>query len=178
MKKIILLFVIGLISLNTFSQKLVTKTDEFTGVKTTETKVEKLISKGMIASSVLKYSFLKLNDTIYFNARMELNGGKTVFAIGKDFRIIFILEDKTKITIKSKDHIVSKQGGARDGFYGSALYGVKSKYYFENEEDIQKLKNTLIKKARVYTDEGYFEKNVKAKAGINFKENLNLILSK
>lgn len=175
MKNILLILsLIFLIINTTVGQKILIKDDEFTGDRTERTSVEKLISKGL-QPSVLKYSFLKDKNSIVFDARVKLNGGNTVFAIGEGFEIIFLMVDGEKVVVKAIESIVSERGGG--GFFGSEKYGATIYYAFENNNDINKLKNVKINKVRVYTDEGYFEKKVAKKDAIKLSKCAELITS-
>ncbi|AOR28770.1 hypothetical protein FORMB_17310 [Formosa sp. Hel1_33_131] len=158
-----------------FSQELIKETDEFTGRSIERTKWEKLISKGL-QPTILKYSILKEKDSVFFIGRIRVNAGKTVFAIGKGFRVIFKLDNGDTVVVKSNKHVVSRQGGANDGVFGSSIYGAEVTYVFDSNDDIEKLITNKVSKVRVYTDEGYFEKKVKSKAAVGLVKNLKLIV--
>lgn len=150
MKKILLALLL-LTSFPLFSQKIEKDIiDEFTKNRIIHTSWVKF-DKGYMA-----FRFKAIDNNTYLEYRY-LSGN--VIAIDKGAELLFIdsLNDRV-YGLQSTDFIVASRGGAATGFAGSDAYGIRADFkgnmlFFAR----------LLKKMRIYTTDGYMERDIKPK---------------
>ncbi|SHJ10015.1 hypothetical protein SAMN04488508_105310 [Aquimarina spongiae] len=153
------------------------KRDEFKGYSIIKTDWEVLFKKGSSwtsNSTSLKYRFTKIDETIMLDIKMILLEGK-VFSISKYNELIFLFDDDTTLTYKSLYDVVASEGGAATGLWGASLWGLMASYSSEHDIDLKELESKKVKKIRIYTDEGFVEKEIKSKHSDILKKCIKLI---
>ncbi|MFI2744192.1 hypothetical protein ACG2LH_15770 [Zhouia sp. PK063] len=166
-----------LLSLSSYSQKLIHEKDEFKKKEYSRTEWDVLLKKSIVLTNSIKYSLVKYSDSIYINAKIILDGGNKVFAVRDNEELLLLLDNDETVTLKNSKYTVSSEGGASSGLIGGSKYGLTLLYYFANQKDIRNLVKSPIKKVRIYTNEGYLEGDISKKNSRHFAQNLKLILS-
>ncbi len=153
------------------------KKDEFKGYSIIRTDWEVLFKKGssfINNSTSLKYRFTKIDGKIILDIKMILMGGR-VFSINEKDELIFLFDDDSTLTYKSLHYIVASKGGGATGAWGAALWGLMASYSNESDINFKELESKKVKKVRIYTDEGYVEKEIKPKHSMILKKSIELI---
>lgn len=172
MKRIILLIVLLSISTIVKSQSLVeNKVDEFT---------EKAIKRTSWETMTMKFGFVtyfrvsSVNHYKYFDLKMMIGSDGKVFSISKDQELMLKLDNGEIVKLKNIESTVTCRGCGAKGLSGSSAHGIKVSYSI-NQDEFNLLKNNLIKKYRVYTNDGYYEKELKSKQSKKIIKALELI---
>lgn len=138
-----------------FCQKIkVNAIDKFTNEKIIETDSKYLrmgFSCGMSAAYRSVDSFLLIRIDGY---------GCGVGVVGKDEKFIFLLSDKSTVTVKSKGVQDYKIGS------GSISQNSYSHEYYITKEDIKKLSETTIENTRAYYSNAYEDIEIKKTDGL------------
>ncbi len=167
--KILLLNFAILISIQSFSQKIVEdKIDEFTKDHIKSTSWEKLNDN---YHSYLR--FRKINDTYWLNLKMGL---ASVNSIIEKAELLLMTNSDSIITLYNLKYQISCTGCGAISLLGSAATGFNLDFII-TEQQLLYLKEHGIKKFRIYTTSGYIEKIVLEKAKKNIIKLLELINS-
>jgi hypothetical protein len=158
MKKIIfaLLFLFSSVVLHAQSLEI-NEVDEFTGNTVKRTSWETFNSN---TSFYGHFRISQINDSYFFDLKMMI--GNKVFAIDQGQEFMFKLSDDEVISLQNLKYSIACIGCGAKGFAGSQGYGVQTSYPIDKNQ-IQALKSNQIVKVRIYTSEGFFENDVKAK---------------
>lgn len=139
-------------SLVTNGQKINKTKDEFTKKTITETEWYRVAGKGMSAF----FSNIKVTDideAKFLDLKLMLNN--KIFGINKGSELMLLLTNDSTITLTCLKGEVSSKGAV--GYVGSAGYGTHTSYALTKEQ-AEMLSKHAIKKIRVYTQDGYVEK--------------------
>jgi len=133
--------------------------DDFTKSKILETNFEWLAEQ---AGYVLK----KVDDSRTLQLRIE---SLKMISIQEGNKVMFLTEREEPITVHFPKFEISKRSSGP----------VTTYYIIENinitEEVYQRFKNETISKIRVYTNDGYLDKNIKDKRANKFRELIKCI---
>ena len=157
MKKILFILML-LSSLLLHAQKIEKDIiDEFTKQRTIYTSWVK-VDKGS-----MKFRFISIDNSVCLEYRYQSNH---VIAIDKGAELLFLESynnDVHKLT--NIEYAIASIGGGATGFAGSNGLGIRTKYV----GDISFFKNNL-KKMRIYTTDGYIDKEISADEAINLQK--------
>ena len=172
MKKIILLFMM-LAGLTMSAQKCKyakNEVDKFTNKTIVETKEDAFVISGMGLGFSVGYSLYKSDNNKYLKLRLTDSG--SLFAIREGNEIMFKLENGNVINLKFIESQIA------DSSYNSGLKATFHKIItlvpITNEE-IDQFKNNKLTDIRIYTTDGYVDKEVKEKRAKIFQELLKCI---
>lgn len=176
MKKLLLfIFFIPAICLSQTIEK--NEIDEFKGTHIIQTSWENLISKNSFLSpTTVRYRLSSLDGVIHLETKTILNAGE-IFQINQGSELIFILENKEKVTFKTINDGVFGVGEGSVGFGGSALWGVHTFYTSESDDHYHMIVGSPPVKARLYTDEGYIESDIKKRDYKKLQKSVELIIN-
>lgn len=171
-KPLVLMIILYSISFLIYSQEIeVDEIDEFTGNEVKRTTWETL-NADMKFTAYFRIS--KINDNTYFDLKMMMVDG-SVFSIDKDQEIMFKLENDEVVKLPNLQYEITCKGCGAIGFGGSAAQGIHVSYPI-NKEDAQRLISFNITKIRIYTNQGYFEKEPKEKNVKKISNALKLLI--
>lgn len=157
-------------------QVLEEKVDEFTKVKVVNTSWTELIGGGPMSSLCTNFRLLSVDSGVFFLELKMMLGGK-VFAIAKGNPIMFLFEDGSTVSFENLNYEVACKGCGAVGFSGSEAYGTSTNYRV-NLVAIETLSKKKPTKVRVYTSEGYVEREVKAKNAEKINKSFTLFFNK
>lgn len=151
-----LLLLLLILPTTLFCQKIkVNAIDKFTNQKIIETDSKHLragFSCGISVSYRAVDTFLLIKIVGY---------GCGVGVIGRNEKFIFLLSDKSTVTVKSK--------GIQDYTIRSSTMATVRSYsheYYITKEDIKKLSETTVESVRTYSTDGYEDIEIKKKDGL------------
>lgn len=174
MKRILLLSFISF-SLTVMSQELKeNKVDEFTKNKVKKSSWE-LLTKGSFRANSFRsfFRFSQINDAYYIDIKMmPISGG--VYSISKGAELMFKVDTGQIISLKNIDYTISCRGCGAKGFAGSEAMGTQTSYVI-SKDDLLLLKNKLIHKMRIYTNDGYMEEEISDKSRELIVGTINLL---
>lgn len=131
------------------------KIDDFTGKRTIETSWEKLAWGTGVPSGI--YARIRSIDRTMILDMKYMIGSACV--ISKDNKLM-LMDEKGKVhNLNPTDIFYGTIGGGSIGLAGSSGIGVYAHYY----GNLNFLKNNKITKIRIYTTDGYYEKEIKKK---------------
>lgn len=129
--------------------------DEFTGKKTIETSWEKL-AWGMGVPSGIYARIRSIDGTMILDMKYMIDDA---CVISKDDKLM-LMDEKGKVhSVYPTKLFHGTKGGGSIGIVGSSLWGIYVHYY----GNMNFLKNNKITKIRIYTSDGYYEKEIKKK---------------
>ncbi|MES2239695.1 MAG: hypothetical protein V4497_05480 [Bacteroidota bacterium] len=174
MKKIISLLLL-FVSVYSFSQSLdEDKIDEFKKVHIKKTSWETLhsFSKGFVAN----YRIEKIDSSTAIHLKiMAGNGMKPkVFSIPQNSEIIFKLDNEEMVSLFSMSNEITCTGCGAIGINGSAAQGISTRYILDISS-INKLLNNKVVKIRIYSNDGYFEDDIKEKRANELIKSIELV---
>jgi len=103
----------------------------------------------------------KLNDIVYLDVRLILQGGK-VFAVNSGANLIFKMENDSLLTLNIPKYDVSCMGCGAIGAEGSETYGIELNITVGIDK-VDALSKHKIKKIKVNTSDWAVESDVKEK---------------
>jgi hypothetical protein len=165
-----ILFTLLFIPVFCFGQKLVkNEVDEFTGISVKTTSLEQLVSESPWGGNSfhLSESVKRINDNYYLIVRFSLDN---VFSVASEQKLMIKLENDSIVTLLNKEYDISSNGrGAIGGKQGVYLtYPIES-------DDLDLLKENKATKIRIYTTDGYLEKDIKEKNQDKIKKCIELV---
>lgn len=178
MKKIILLML--LIPCFCFGQKIEeNKYDEFTDNSVMRTSWEDLCTENHVLKSSFNmfYRISRINDHYYFDVKLGLDN---VFSISDKDMLMLKLENDFIIKLENTKYKISEKGGAFTGKFSQQYMAPKQGVYIHymiSKEQLDLISKYSLTKIRVYTTDGYYEKDVKMKNYNKFKKSIGLITS-
>lgn len=156
MKKILLALLL-LTTFPLFSQKIEKDViDEFTKQRTTITSWVK-VDKGYMS-----LRFIAVDNTMCLEYRYQSNG---YIAIDKGAELLFIDSNGNVHKLTNGEYAIASIGGGATGFAGSKGLGIRANYF----GDVSFFAKNL-KKMRIYTTDGYMDRNISSKEGINLQK--------
>lgn len=160
-----------LVTLFGFSQKIVeNKIDDFTKNKVVRTDWEKIC----VSRDLYLYSRIsKIDESYYIEMKIPTN---YVTSIDTNDDVSFMFENNEIINLKSTEYKITCYGCGSIGLAGSAALGLGFSCKISNL-DIEKFKNSLVKKIRIYKSGGYSEDELKSKNSEKLKAMFVLISS-
>lgn len=166
MKKFFLiLMLVPLISSYSHAQKIVEdKIDEFTNTSVKRTSQEVLFRA---FTEGFGYCIARINQSTFMEVYFSMG---RVFAIDEGAELMFKLSDGSVVTLFNSKYDLSNLYSMG----GSSYYYVRLTFPLR-ETEIKALKSTPISKLRIYTTDGYFERDVKEKAAKKFIKCLSLV---
>lgn len=157
MKKVIFIIITTFISINGIAQKLERdEVDEFTKDSIQETSWEKLAGKNM-SSFCANFRLKKVNGNVWFSLKLMMNN--SIYSIDKGEKLIFLFDDKSTYELTNSEYTLTSKGGGAIGHGGSEGWGTQTNYLLGNDFNEQ-FRTKKVTKIRVYTSEGYTEKEV------------------
>lgn len=170
MKKIITLLLICF-SLIARGQELVrNEVDEFTKHIVKETSWMPLLPMTM---QNVHFRVRKVDSTYFFDIKW-MGGGIGVTSIREGDELMFKLENDEIISNKCLKFVVSCVGCGATGFAGSGAKGIAPTYVV-TEDNVKKLLKNYVYKIRLYTSDGYIEKELKDKFSENIYQAFKLL---
>lgn len=171
MKCFCLLIISALCSTQTlFAQKLKeNKVDEFTKNSVKRTSWETLTTNMQFTA---QYRLSQINKDKLFDFKI-IQGGK-VLGMKKGEEMMLKLENGEIVTLTSLESATSCVGCGSTNIVGSAAQGISVTYSL-SDEAYSKLTGNKVDKVRIYTTDGYLEKEVKDKAANTLQTTLSLI---
>lgn len=162
MKKI--LFILMLLSSVLLQAQKIEKDiiDEFTKQRTIYTSWVK-VDKGY-----MNLRFKSIGDDTYVEYRYQSN---CVIAIGKNAELLFIDNSSNVHKLVNSEYAIANIGGGSTGFAGSKGLGIRANYV----GDISFFANNL-EKMRIYTTDGYLDRNISTKESDKLKKLYNLFI--
>lgn len=156
------------------AQKLVEdKIDEFTKSVIKKTEWCAFTKKnGSARPYRSEFRISKINNEVIFELKMMLND--KVYSIKEGDEIMFLMADKSVVTIKNLKYVITTQGEGAVGYGGSANLGTHTMYLIDTEA-IKQLKEGQITKIRINTSIGYVEQEEKYNVDIHIKKCLELV---
>lgn len=162
MKKIVLILLL-LSSFPLFSQKIEKDIiDEFTKQRTTYTSWVK-VDKGYMS-----IRFIAVDDTKCLEYRYQSNRN---IEIDKGAELLFIDSNSNVHKLINGDYAIATIGGGATGFAGSKGLGIRANYF----GDISFFAKNL-KKMRIYTTDGYMDRDISNKEAINLQKLYKLFI--
>jgi hypothetical protein len=171
MKKtyLIALFILILTIGKSFGQKLQENTtDDFTKKSIKRTSWESLTAYD---GPNAHFRISVVGDDEIFDFKLMMD---KVFAIDEGQTIILKLDNGELVTIKNSAYVITCNGCGAVGFKGSEAEGIETSYPLIKEQ-IEKLKAHKVVKARISTNDGYFDIDVKDKLAVKLIACLNLL---
>lgn len=170
MKKILFYFLVIYLSSNqSFSQKLVEdKTDDFTGHKVKRTSWS-LIS--MTANFTGHFRISSINDNLYYDLKLMNN---SAFSIDEGGLLLFKLANDSIVQLKNLRFAITGFGDGAVNINGCNALGISTTYIM-SQSQAEILKNNIVTKFRVYTNDGYLECDYKPERYEKLKTSLNLV---
>jgi len=130
------------------------ETDESTGHKIRQTSWETLILKMKLTAY---FRISRIDSFYYFDLKMTTGTDKVV-AIDKDQEMVFKFENDSVLRLKNLNYAITSTLEGERGFAGSEGQGVKVRYPL-SLADIDKLRNNIAIKWKIYTINGHLESN-------------------
>lgn len=115
----------------------------------------------------INFSALKINDSRYLEIAYTAS---SIFSIDKDLELMFLMSDESITTLKAIESEIADHYGS-----GSGAYWALSVSYKLSDADHEALLNGKIKTIRLYTAEGYVEKEISKKRSDNLGKILKCI---
>ncbi|MBL6949023.1 MAG: hypothetical protein ISR57_00095 [Bacteroidales bacterium] len=172
MKNLILIFLF-LLSLDLSGQRIKENyIDEFTGQSKVSTSWSNFI---MGFSSSIYQRVIRIDNNTYLNLKVSLGLGK-VFAVADGAKLLLKLQSDTVITLNNLEYTITSIGGGAYNILGSRAMGA-SLYFLLSDEFVNIFSNFLVKKMRLYTTDGYYEKEIVPSYADKLKTACNLIKS-
>ncbi|MDR3695076.1 hypothetical protein [Mucilaginibacter sp.] len=171
MKKAFLIALIILtgVATKSIAQKLQeNKTDDFTKKSVKRTSWEAFTSTGG-PNAHFRISLVGDDETFDFKLMMD-----KVFSIDQGRTIILKLDNGDLITIENSAYAITCNGCGAVGLKGSEAEGIETSYAL-NKEQIEKLKAHKVLSARISTNDGYFDADIKDKNAVKLIACLNLL---
>ena len=173
MKKIILfLFTTSFLFAQDCKYKI-NEIDEFTKNKILETKPEILTISGMGFGFTSGCSLKKINDSRYLQLGIS---SPSIFTLNEGNEIIFKTEKDETIVLTFPKTIISDyisgnnigNSSTPSRWSGTILIPISI-------ENFERLKNELVTKLRIYTNENYIDDDISKKRAVKFKNAMNCI---
>ncbi len=114
-----------------------------------EVKVNKANAGG---NGYLKLDFCKYDSLVFFRITYILRDG---IVVGKDDKIIFLLEDDSSV------RAFPNQIYSGDMRVATSQFVLNASYFFENYDDMEKLKTKKVKSIRIYYNSVYRDQDIK-----------------
>jgi hypothetical protein len=160
MKKMLFLFLLSIPVFSVcFGQKLKeNKVDEFTGRIIKSTSLEYIVNEQPMFGNpfIFGIQIERIDSLIVLKAELQLRG---VFSIRKDQDLMFKLEEGKMVTLKNNEYVISERYGDRQIAHINYVIG----YINEGSETLELMKNYKVAKLRIYTSDGYIDKEIKEK---------------
>ncbi len=160
MKKII--FLLFLLPAFCFSQNCKyskNEVDEFTG-KSIKTTKQVIVYNGLFGG--LAFKFTKINSSSY----LEMGFSElSIITIEKGGALMFILKNGEKIELSAIESKVATPYTSQT----STIWGIEMDYFI-SDNDLLKLISSPISKLRIYTKQGYIEKEVRENKAVKIQE--------
>jgi hypothetical protein len=174
MRKVLflLLFSIPMSSI-CFGQKLKeNKVDEFTGRVIKRTSLEYIVNEQPIFGNpfILGVQVERIDDLVVLKVELQLS---SVFSIRKDQNLMLKLEEDKMVTLKNNEYVISDRYGDRQIAHINYVIG----YINEDSETLNLIKNYKAAKLRIYTSDGYIDKEIKEKNQDIIKKCVELVES-
>ena len=151
------------------SQKLAKdEVDEFTGHHIIETE---WVNFQTTFSSYSYIRLKKIDSIIYLNFK---TGTRGITSIKEGAELMFKLLNNDVVKLSNEEFTISSIGAGSTGLNWSKTPGV-SLYFKISMEDLDRLKQNVVVKTRLYTTDGYVEGKVKEKRYKNFSKLISLI---
>ena len=156
-----------------FGQKLVEdKVDEFTKQTIKRTSWEKFVGGG--GMTVLSTNLRVSKVDAAFWIELKMMHSNSVYSIPTDGEFMFKLNTGDVVTLHNHQFEITCSGCGAVGFVGSTGMGMHTHYAITLEE-IQKLNSAPIEKVRIYTSDGYIEREVSLKESARVQKALALV---
>jgi hypothetical protein len=174
MKKIILLTILSLLSISTYSQELEVKFDDFKGDTLKDTSLERLFSN---MKGTAYFRFMKRGGGYTFVLKLMINRGlsQEIFSISEGSELLFKMEDNSVMTLRANESGITTRGGGAKGIVGAEAEGI-TMFYAIPEKDVRKLSKIYVMKMRVYTNSGYSDYEIKEERSYIIMNAAELIL--
>jgi hypothetical protein len=160
MKNIFILFVF--LPVFCFSQNCKysrNEVDEFTG-KSIQTTKQVIVYTGLFGG--LGYKFTKINNSRYLEMGYS---ALSIITIEKGDALMFILGNGEKIELSAIESKVATPYTSQS----STIWGIEMDYFI-SENDLLKMINSPISKLRIYTKQGYVDKEVRENKAFKIQE--------
>ena len=171
MKKIFSILIL-LSSVQSFAQKIVeNKIDEFTKHSVKRTSWDGLTRIGGLNDSFTRLE--KIEDTYWLNLKMM---SSNVNSINKDAELMLMTVTDSIVTLYNHEFQITCTGCGSIGLVGSSGQGFNISFLI-SEDKVEYLMKNAVKKIRIYTTDGYIDKEVPEKNQKKFMKQLELIKS-
>ncbi|HQX30613.1 MAG: hypothetical protein IPI00_15440 [Flavobacteriales bacterium] len=172
-QSLVLLLLFVTCTLTTSAQKLdEDKVDEFTKVAIKRTTWEKFVGGGGMATLSTHIRLSKLNERVVIELKMIRSN--TVYSIDESANLMFLFANGDVVTLHNNEFALTCSGCGATGFVGSTGMGTHTRYPI-GEEDIAKMSKDTIAKVRIYTNDGYIERDVSNKESAMVQKMLALV---
>lgn len=165
-----MLFLLLFMPLFSFSQKITeNKIDDFTHHKIIRTTWEPFIrANGLFAYTRVS----KIDSSNYIDLRFMLSGMPFSVAPGEVFYLK--LANDSIIKLRAVEYKISCSGCGSTGIVGSGSQGMDISFYIP-ASNLALLSTNIVKKARIYTSDGYVEHEVKEKFSSSFNRQIHIV---